>query len=138
MTPVGLLDLVDPTTFVEHDPHEFWRVVRERDPVYWHEPCGFWVVSRYRDVVSCYGDIAALSSSRGTVLDVLLSGDDSAGGKMLAVSDRPWHRELRNVMWRAFSPRVLDEVSGKVHRRANRPVRELTERDSFDFATEFA
>jgi cytochrome P450 len=139
---VTLLDLADPATFVQHDPHVFWRAVRQHDPVYWHEPAaerpGYWVVSRYEDVVSCYGNAAALSSARGTVLDVLLSGRDSAGGKMLAVSDRPWHHELRTVMWRAFSPRVLDEVSQKIHRRADELVRQVAELGSFDFASEVA
>lgn len=141
-TEMTSLDLANPTTFMEHDPHEFWRSVRSRRPVYWQDATamrpGFWVVSRYHDVVACYSDVEALRSARGTVLDVLLSNDDAAGGKMLAVSDRPWHRQLRPVLWRAFSPRVLERVCLEVHRRAEKLVREVTELDSFDFATDVA
>ena len=80
-------DLTDATTFVRDDLHEFWREVRRSTPVYRHdgEP-GFWVVARHADVLSCYADVRNLSSARGTVLDVLLRGADSAGGKMLAGS----------------------------------------------------
>ncbi|WP_180685683.1 cytochrome P450 [Streptomyces gossypiisoli] len=135
-------DLTDPTTFVRNDPHAFWAEVRDGDPVYWHQGradrAGFWVVSRYADVVTAYTDAARLGSARGTVLDVLLQGDDSAGGRMLAVTDRPRHRELRNLMMRAFSPRVLGEVVERVHRRADELIRQVTGAGDFDFAAEVA
>jgi cytochrome P450 len=136
------LDLTDPATFVRNDPYAYWAEVRDRDPVYWHEGrenrSGFWVVSRYANVVSAYTDAARLSSARGTVLDVLLRGDDSAGGRMLAVTDRPRHRDLRNLMLRAFSPRVLAQVAERVHRRAGELIRQVTQAGSFDFAAEVA
>lgn len=136
------LDLTDPATFVENDPHEFWRQVRREQPTYWHPSTagrpGFWVVAGYEEVRACYGNWKQLSSARGNVLDVLLHGGDSAGGKMLAVTDRPRHRHLRNLMLRAFSPRVMGEVVRKVEERAAELIRTVTERGSFDFATEVA
>ena len=139
---VAALDLVDPATFVEHDPHAFWRVVRECQPVYWHETAtrrpGFWVVAGYHDVASLYNNVTELSSARGTVLDVLLHGDDTAGGKMLAVTDRPRHRPLRGIMARAFAPRALEQVALRVHQRTTRLISEMADRASFDFATEVA
>lgn len=136
------LDLTDPATFVRNDPYEFWHRVRGESPVYWHpaaaERPGFWVVAGYDDVMSCYGDWKRLSSARGNVLDVLLRGGDSAGGKMLAVSDRPRHRHLRNLMLRAFSPRVLGDVVRKVEERAQELISTVTELGSFDFAAEVA
>ncbi|HEX8866683.1 MAG TPA: cytochrome P450, partial [Lentzea sp.] len=132
----------DPATFVRNDPHAFWAELRDREPVFWHEGDGsrpgFWVVSRYADVVAGFTDAARLSSARGTVLDVLLRGDDSAGGRMLAVTDRPRHRGLRNVMLRAFSPRVLGGVTEQVERRTRELVGQVTRRGTFDFATEVA
>ncbi|KUF19358.1 cytochrome P450 [Streptomyces silvensis] len=133
------LDLTDAAAFVRHDAHEFWREVRMSRPVYWHDGNpGFWVVARHADVLACYADAASLSSARGTVLDVLLDGGDSAGGKMLAVTDRPRHRELRNLMLRAFSPRVLGAVESGVRARASRLVARVARRGTFDFATEVA
>ncbi|WP_329791959.1 cytochrome P450 [Lentzea sp. DG1S-22] len=135
-------DLTDPTTFVHNDLQQFWAEVRDRNPVFWHESrwnCpGFWVISRHADVLAAYLDATKLSSARGTVLDVLMRGGDSAGGRMLAVTDRPRHRELRNLMLRAFSPRVLGEVALRVQRRADELVDRVTRSGSFDFATEVA
>ncbi|MGW4380380.1 cytochrome P450 [Kitasatospora sp. NPDC004531] len=139
MTTTTEPDLTDPTTFVRHDVHAFWREVRATRPVYWHpgDP-GFWVVARHADVLACYSDARALSSGRGTVLDVLLSGGDSAGGQMLAVTDRPRHRELRSLMLRAFSPQVLGPVRQKVRERTARLIGAVAGRGEFDFAAEVA
>ncbi|GGO10098.1 cytochrome P450 [Microbispora rosea subsp. aerata] len=115
--------------------------MRAERPVYWHEPKGrnpgFWVVSRYADIQSLFHN-EALSSARGNVLDVVLRGDDSAGGSMLAVTDNPRHRHLRNVLWSAFTPRVLGEVVEKVQRRTVELVSAVVGRDTFDFAAEVA
>jgi cytochrome P450 len=139
VTTRAKLDLTDAATFVQNDPHEFWREVRQSEPVYWHDgDPGFWVVARYDDVLSCYANVRTLSSARGNVLDVLLRGADSAGGKMLAVTDRPRHRELRNLMLRAFSPRVLGVVEQNVRQRTSRLIRTVVELGEFDFASEVA
>lgn len=136
------VDLTDPLTFAHYDPFAFWAGMRDHDPVHWHEGRdggpGFWVVSRYADVVAAYTDTARLGSARGTVLEVLLQGDDSAGGRMLAVTDRPRHRGLRAVMLRAFSPRVLGAVTAQVERRTAELVRHVTGTGAFDFAAEVA
>jgi len=133
------LDLTDPATFVHHDPYPFWREVRRTRPVYRHDgDPGFWVVSRYADVLACYGNAGALSSARGTVLETLLRGPDPAGGKMLAVTDRPRHRELRNLVQRAFSPHVLRAVERTIQERAATLIATVTERGEFDFAAEVA
>lgn len=136
------VDLADPAAFVEHDPYAYWDRMRRSDPVRWHPPAygrpGFWAVARHRDVLACYKDAARLSSARGTVLDVLLSGGDSAGGRMLAVMDRPRHRELRQVMLRAFSPRVLGKVEVAVRRRADALVAAVAGTGEADAARDIA
>ncbi|MFJ2958322.1 cytochrome P450 [Streptomyces sp. NPDC087270] len=135
-------DLTDPATFAGDAQHSFWREARRTSPVYWHEGAdgrpGFWVVASHADVQGCYNSPKTLSSARGTVLDVLLRGDDSAGGRMLAVTDRPRHRQLRNLMLRAFSPRMLSDVAERVRSRTAALVAEVAGPGTFDFATEVA
>ncbi|MGW2642486.1 cytochrome P450 [Streptomyces sp. NPDC001348] len=141
-TAVASLDLTDSRTFMEHDPLRFFAEVRLSEPVYWHAAAdgrpGFWVVAGYADVVACYGASEALASGRGTVLDVLLRGDDSAGGRMLAVTDRPRHRELRALLWRALSPRVLNRVARRIEERTTALIEAAAGLETFDFATQVA
>jgi hypothetical protein len=55
----GDVDLSDPGTFLAGVPHEYFRVLREQDPVHWQEECelpvflpgpGYWALTRYEDV----------------------------------------------------------------------------------------
>ncbi|MFI1500652.1 cytochrome P450 [Streptomyces platensis] len=136
------LDLTDPQTFLDHDLHQMWRAYRELSPVHWHAPTqrapGFWVLSKHADVVSVYRDNKQFTSERGNVLATLLKGEDSASRKMLAVTDGPRHREIRNLMLRMFSPRVIESVVEGVRRRTNELVAHAVDRHELDFVTDVA
>ncbi|MGW7345871.1 cytochrome P450 [Streptomyces sp. NPDC054854] len=143
--PLTDIDLTDPRTF--HDRKDelvpLWRRFRSESPVHWHpvegrEVPGFWVLSRYHDVMDVYRDNKRFTSERGNVLATLLEGGDSAAGRMLAVTDGRRHRELRNLLLKAFSPRVLEPVVDGVRRRADRLVREAVARGDCDFAQDVA
>lgn len=135
------VDLADPWFFQLHDQYELWRRLRATNPVFWTEPGGgrpgFWSVTRFEDVQRVYRDNRRFTSERGNVLTTLLAGGDSAAGKMLAVSDGERHRELRNVMLKAFSPRFLRSVERRVRDMADRLIREVVQRGG-DFAADVA
>ena len=138
-------DLTDPRTFLAPGAElaEMWRRFRAESPVHWHEVSGhavpgFWVLSRYDDVMKVYRDNKRFTSERGNVLTTLLAGSDSAAGKMLAVTDGRRHRDLRNLLLKAFAPRVLEPVVAGVRERADRLVRHAVESGDCDFAQDVA
>ncbi|MEU3345285.1 cytochrome P450 [Streptomyces sp. NPDC006700] len=139
---ISTVDLTDPRTFEENDLREYWRRLRTTRPLHWHPPTGdapgFWVISRYADVMALYKDNKRLTSERGNVLVTLLAGGDSAAGRMLAVTDGAPHRNLRNVLLKAFSPQALKPVSDRVRENTTRLVVEAVRRGECDFATEVA
>ncbi|MEU9714608.1 cytochrome P450 [Streptomyces sp. NPDC047976] len=136
------VDLTDPQTFLDVDLAEMWRRFRSEDPVFWHRATergpGFWVISSYEDVVALYRDNKRFTSERGNVLATLLQGEDSASRKMLAVTDGARHREIRNLMLKSFSPRVLEPVVAGVHERTRALVAEAVGRGELDFVTDVA
>ncbi|TDD92606.1 cytochrome P450 [Actinomadura rubrisoli] len=136
------LDLTDPQTFFDNDPHGMWRPYREHNPLYWHPPKdggpGFWVFTKYDDVMAAYRDNKRYTSEQGNVLATLLKGEDSASGKMLAVTDGPRHREVRNLMMKSFSPRVLAPVVANVKERTDRLVARAVEKGELDFVADVA
>ncbi len=139
---VSVPNLVDPRTFATHNMSELWRDLRHRDPVHWHPESdygpGFWVLSRYADVLKVLRDDSTFTSEKGNVLATMLHGGDSAAGRMLAVSDGHYHTELRKLLLKAFSPRVLDYVVQRVRRTARRLLTEAVERGECDFARDIA
>ena len=136
------VDLLDPQTFVEHDPRVFWREARRAGRIYWHPARegreGFWVLTRHADIQKAYRDAPHFLSGRGTVLDVVVRGDDPAGGKMLAVSDGTTHRRLRSVLHGALTPKTLSPVVRDIEKRADALVVEAVGTGEFDFATQIA
>lgn len=136
------LDLADPKLHAEADLTDVWRHLREHEPVRWNPASGsapgFWVVTRHADVTAVYRDSALFTSQGGNVLETLLSGGDSAAGRMLAITDGPRHADLRKVLMRAFSPRALAPIVESVRRTVDRLLRAALERGSCDFATDVA
>jgi cytochrome P450 len=136
------VDLVDPKTHSETDLDGYWRLLRAELPVFWHAPtetaAGFWVLSRHADISRVYRDTAGFSSERGNVLITLLGGGDSAAGQMLPVTDGARHRDLRNVMLKAFSPRALSQVEDAVRVSTRRLVAAAVRRGECEVAEEVA
>lgn len=139
---VSTVDLTDPRTFEENDLRAYWRQLRTTRPLHWHPPTGdapgFWVISRYADVMALYKDNKRLTSEKGNVLVTLLAGGDSAAGRMLAVTDGAPHRNLRNVLLKAFSPQALKPITDRVRENTTRLVVEAVRRGECDFATDVA
>lgn len=139
---LAALDLADPATFRDHDQYAIWRRLRREAPVHWQPPRGanpgFWVLTRHADIMSVYKDTEHFTSERGNVLATLLQGADSAAGRMLAVTDGKRHRDLRNVMLKAFSPRALSYVAERVRENTRHRVRAGLELGTCDFAKDVA
>ncbi|GAA0603158.1 cytochrome P450 [Kutzneria viridogrisea] len=136
------IDLADPRTHTERDLTEYWQRLRRDFPVYWHPPVGvnpgFWVFSRYAEVMAVFRDNTNLTSERGNVLVTLLAGGDSAAGQMLPVTDGKRHKDLRNVMLKAFSPRALSRISESVRDNTRRLVAEAVRGGQCEFAEQVA
>lgn len=136
------MDLADPTTFADNELGEFWRTLRDTAPVHWNPPAagrrGFWVLSRYDDIMAVYRDDVNFTSERGNVLVTLLGGGDAGAGRMLAVTDGHRHHELRKILQRVLSPRVLREVAAAVRVNTRQLIREAVETGGCDFAEQIA
>lgn len=136
------LDFADPRTFLDADIHELWQVMHSEAPVHWNAPSaervGFWVVSRYKDIVATYRDNVNFTSVSGNVLTTLLQGHDSAGGRMIAVSDGRYHRSLRNLILKSFGPSAMEPVIEKIEARTTRLIQDATEKGEIDFAADIA
>lgn len=135
-------NLADPKTYIDHDINRVWHRLRTADPVYWHPESshgpGFWVLTRYDDISAVLRDPARFTSERGNVLATMLHGGDTGAGRMLAVTDGPYHTELRKLLLRAFAPRALADVVARVHAATRRLLLAATDRGQCDFAQDVA
>jgi len=136
------VDLADPCTFLDPDLRGVFARLRRERPVYWNPGSGdlpgFWALSCYADVVAAYRDNTRLTSEYGNVLSALLRGFDPASGQMIAVTDGPRHRAIRNLMLESFSPRLLSHVAEQVEQRTKALLGHVLGTGTVDFVTDVA
>jgi len=141
--PLAGLDLADPRVHAERDLTEVWRHLRDERPLWWNaSPAGpgegFWVVSRYADVVAVYRDPDRFTSVRGNLLASLLHGGDSAGGRMMVVSDGPRHTAVRRLLASSLGPRTMHRLEAAVTATTNRLLDAAMAKPGGDFARDVA
>jgi len=97
------------------DPYPLLAALREADPIHFAEERGTWFLSRYADVLTVLRDEERFSSRRlfvDRIAEALPPGESRTFldviRKTMLASDPPDHTRLRNLVNKAFSPRVVD------------------------------
>ena len=135
------INLTDPKLYSDGDPYAVWQWLRANDPVRWHPPAelpGFWIFTLYDDVRAAYRDHATFSSAGGIILRPEEHGDDPGGGRTLALTDPPRHRQLRAVVDDWFAPRSIRALEAEMRDVARDVVIRAIEREKCDFVAEVA
>src|SRR5207247_7760601 len=90
-----------------HSPFDWYRSMRATQPVFKHPEWDGWQVFRYADVTRVLNEYATFSSA---------SFDDQSdpiGSSMLQM-DPPRHRQLRNLVSQAFTPRMVAQLEPRI------------------------
>ncbi|MEV4513667.1 cytochrome P450 [Dactylosporangium sp. NPDC049525] len=132
-------DLLNSAFHAHTDMHALWAHLREVAPVYKADPGGgreqFWVVTRHEDVSRVLRSHTEFSSRRGTILSVLdLNTPDIATDDMLADTDPPRHRELREPLNHAFAPTLVATHEELIRGLARDSIQRALDADVYDIA----
>ena len=135
------IDLSDHDAFVDHVPHEWFRYLRQNDPVHWNDETdgrGFWAVTRYEDIRHVHRDVETYSSELGgTSLEDLDEGQIEARKSMLDM-DPPRHDELRGLIARRFTPRAVHVWEEQIRTVVNAVLDTALPMGEFDFVREIS
>ncbi len=141
------IDLSRGATFEHGFPHEFFKQLRDTQPIYWHEPTqycpggeGFWVVSRYEDCVKVMRDPATFSSDKvpprkGGGTSLL---DEPYAGMAMNNADDPQHKRLRGLVSQGFTPRAIADMEADLRRRAKAILSAIPNPENCEFISEVA
>lgn len=125
----GLLRLIDPwmgeynpiRPSHRRDPYPQYHSLRSRAPVYLHPRFGVWFLSRYEDVVALLRDPRFIANRTRSA--AFQRRDPFAGlpaelregiEKSLLMTDAPDHTRMRNLVNKAFTPRVVERLRPRV------------------------
>lgn len=136
-------------TFINGQPFDIFKRLREEAPIYWHEESldfepGFWALTKHEDIVRVSKDPMTFSSAVGGHL--MSMGDPEVVdpsavaaiiGNMIGM-DPPDHQVYRKMVAPSFTPKAIRSL--EIDMRAK--VRELLEnvegKGEFNFVTEIA
>src|SRR5262245_14803131 len=110
-TPSGPYTLL--SADVTRDPYPLYHVLRAVSPVYFAAQLGRWLVTGYDEAVAVLGDLRF--SSKMAVQAFRADGDavQSPAARYFAstmvANDPPAHTRLRNLVNKAFTPRVVEQ-----------------------------
>src|SRR5262245_54600859 len=96
------------------DPYPFYKLMRERDPVHWNGTVRIWFLTRHADVSELLRD-DRFSADRTQSERYLPppAGRERPARSMLVV-DPPDHTRLRDLVSKAFTPRMVEQLRPRI------------------------
>jgi cytochrome P450 len=139
---LGEIDLVEPDSYVERVPFEWFDHLRAEHPVVWHpEPApnkGFWAVTRYEDLTAIHMDWQTYSSELGAVGLEELDDEQLERRKSMLETDPPQHTKLRQICSKRFSGRGVGAYEDFIRDIARGVLDRALAKEEFDFVSEIS
>jgi cytochrome P450 len=129
------------------DPHPFLHRLRAHDPIHRSPVLGVWVLTRYADVHAALRDERFSASSRHWRNHERFFFRQSLGGQSLLAEaygkwmlqlDPPDHTRLRALVNKAFTPRVVESLSGRIQQAVDRLLEPVIESANMDLVSDLA
>ena len=120
---------------IDLEPYPVYRRLRDEAPLYYNERHDFWGVSRYADVEAALKDSSRLSSAKGDILEVVKADPVMPPGVFIN-EDPPLHTIHRALVSRAFTPKKMRALEGKVRSFCAACLDPLMGEERFDFVVD--
>jgi cholest-4-en-3-one 26-monooxygenase len=115
------LALYDPATYARGFPYEYYRRLRDDEPVSHHEhpswKRGYWVIARHNDVQQVSRDSQTFHNAPHPFLEA--GGNDDGTSALLISLDGAEHLQLRKLINRGFTPRRVADLTDRIRKRTD-------------------
>jgi len=120
------------------DPYPYYHRMRKLDPVHWNHVIRTWFLTHHADVVELLRD-DRFSADR-TLSERFRPPPPHRRrpGKSMLVVDPPDHTRLRNLVNKAFTPRMVERLRPRIEGITTEILDRAGGADRFDLVTEFA
>jgi len=124
------LDLLDPELY-QGDPHPTFAWLRQHEPVRWDARHGVWLVTKYADVVHVSKNHELFCSGQGI-------RPNTNRKAALITMDEPRHGELRRLVNRGFTPRMVSRLEPHMREIVTECIDGVATRGACDFVPTLA
>ena len=136
------VNLTDPDIFQQGTPHHMFKLLRREAPVFWHPEThgpGFWAITKYADLKAISKNPTLFSSERqGTLLRETPPETLPFVQQIMLNMDPPRHRHYRALVNKAFSPRMVNGMHGRIRDMVTRIIDRVIEQGECDFVDDIA
>jgi len=136
-------------TFINGQPFDIFKRLREEAPIYWHEESldfepGFWALTKHEDIVKVSKDPMTFSSAVGGHL--MTMGDPEVVdpsavaaiiGNMIGM-DPPDHQIYRKMVAPSFTPKAIRALEGDMRLKIRELLENIEGKGEFNFVTEIS
>jgi len=117
--------------WVEEEMYERMRWLRENDPIRWSKEDNLWLISRYDDVVYCSKHQELFTSGQGVRPGL-------AAKIGLIDEEEPRHGELRGLINRGFTPRMVKKLEEIFLKITTQAIDSVAKQGECDFVSSIA
>ncbi|MGC5248120.1 cytochrome P450 [Gordonia sp. DT219] len=129
----------DPYAYDFHeDPYPTYARLRHEAPVYYNSEMDFWALARHADVRSAFRDATRLSNAWGVSLDPSSYGPDAHKSMSFLAMDDPKHMRIRKLVSKGFTPRRVNDLSGRITALTHEHWSKCLDKREFDYIADFA
>lgn len=132
------LPLADPDLYLRGVPYDYFRWLRDHEPVSWHDDAGgYWAISRYDDVVLANRDWRTYSNARpvSSIEDPATPEEIESRQRIFVNQDPPRHDRLRKLVSPAFTPRAVRTLQPMIEQMCASLVDRLLDGEVHDMVT---
>jgi cytochrome P450 len=136
------IDIYEPEQYARAVPHEKLAHLRASDPVHWHEipdGDGCWYLLKHADVARASREWETYSAAKGGIVIEKASPEAMERNRTQLLSmDPPEHREMRNLVLTAFTPKTIDAMEPWLREQSRIIMRRAAELGECDFVNDVA
>ena len=118
-------------------PYDWYRQMRETQPVYHDPDWGAWHVFRYADVARVLSDYATFSSDESRYVQAEYRDSSPISSSILRM-DPPRHRQLRHLVSQAFTPRMVTQMESRIKEITNGLLDQVAAKGEMDAIRDLA
>lgn len=114
------------------DPYPMYAMMRSESPVGRLMPAGLYGVSRYEDVLRVFKNTKQLSNRGYSVVTARARPSEPEIEPSIVTSDPPYHTQMRNLVLKAFTPRVVAQLEPRIREISRELVGNVARGREFD------
>ena len=118
---------------VKANPYPYYAELRREAPVYQVEGMGIYAISRYEDVMFAVNHPEVFSSEGYSNMTI-----NDKPAKMLIFTDPPDHTRMRNLVNRAFTPKMVADLEPRIRQVTDQLIDAMAQRGETDLIADLA